>query len=747
LNYILKVKLVFILLLTYLSIPFVILAFSYSPTATNNFSFEVLLDEKIEGSLKRPGIGEEFYVISDEDENFYLPTIRGFNKYDKNGDLVFKIERGFLEYGQLSNLVLVNDKVIVLTNKWPGFVNVFDKNTGEELAHVRVMQGDPSAFIPTYPFSEINYADNFVFFSSHRPPFVYRFNVNDYSLDSYDYKEHYGVTEMYNFSPPVVVDGNKVLFTSYKGELQLFDINNIAIPVFFKSFNKENNFLYHDVSVSQVPTTYGDNNFFTIYRDYLCVYEKVGGDNIDCKDYTDINESELYVVGNNAVSVGNNVFFLIKRIKNSVSSYFLSKYSTSFVREFFTNLGSNAHKGGLTKDLQQNILVTGDKVFNISSANGEVLGAFDMQDSKNKIYVSRVSKVSPTSRGNFYVLAIKHDYSKNREFSQIYKFKGVDGVIPDCELGFYCDSTPKFRPVILIHGLGGNYQSWFDSKNAIVRQAILQKYQAEDPEFPDDWVYAYSYGYNFGGDYNYQGKVEDISTNLHFDVDRLAAQNKLAGGDGKVDIVAYSLGGLIARHYLLEKTGFPGEQNLNVDHKVGKLILVASPVNGSSGLQSIDDFDAKYGQSGVKLKDILNEGLTKYQGHLIDLNKDIGLQLGSSSEYIVSIRGSSVPKDISYYRSYADFIISSDMNIFGRVVSKKIDLGDIVVLPKDTELGTPFKDSKLITREYSVEANIKPKDGYIDIGIDKLDISSLYHDKFISNPENINNLIYFLQNE
>lgn len=741
-NYKLKLKLTLIVVLILLGIPCSkIFAFTYSTTPTTSFSFEVLLQKELEGSIKLPSAGNMFYVISDADENFYLPTNYGFNKYDSSGELVYKVENEGPEYQEVTNLLLVDDKIVYLANRSPGYINVFDSNTGEQLAHVRVYEGTFSA---RYPFYGINNAGNFVFFSSGIPPLIYRFNVNDYSIDNYSFKEGYGVNSLYSYTAPLNIDGNKVLFTSTKGILQLFDAQNIATPVFFKAFNKDYSYLYSQVSASIVPTTYNQDFIFTKYADYVCSYEKSGGINNNCLNFVDYDNG-LTGTNENIVATSNSLYLIAQQIVNSVKSYFLLGYSSDLNKQIFVDLGSGADKGGLGKDLQENIISTGGSIVSISGESGEVLGTFDITDSENNVGVKHASLISPTSSGNFYVLAIKYDNDKKREFSQIYKFKGI-GASPDCELGFYCDSTPKFRPVILIHGLGGSYQDWFDSKNAVVRQAILQKYQAEDSEFPDDWVYSYSYGYTFGGDYNYQGKIEDISTNLHFDVDRLSAQHKLAGGDGKVDIVAYSLGGLIARHYLLEKTGFPGEQNLNVDHKVGKLILVASPVNGSSGFQIIDDLEKEYPFVGEPIKTKVNQVMTFVQGHPIDLREDIGLQIGSESSYLKLAREDNLPDNIEYYRSYANFMFDYNYNLFGVELGNQINFGDFIVFPEDTFLyGADFTDSKLV--EKTSKADLVYSGGTLKLKSDLGDLPTIYHNAFIYNEDNVNNILNFLSHE
>lgn len=740
-NYKLKVKLIFIVFLTYLSIPCSkIFAFTYSPTPTTNFSFEVLLEKELEGSVKLPYSGGMFYVISDADENFYLPTNYGFNKYDSSGNLVYKVENEGPEYQEVTNLLLVDDKIVYLANRSPGYINVFDSNTGEHLAHVRVYEG---SFSVRFPFYGINNVGNFVFFSSGTPPLVYRFNVDDFSIEHFSYKDGYGITSLYSYTAPISVDNNKILFTSNRGLLQLFDSQNIAAPVFFKAFNKDFQFLYNQVSASLVPTAYNQDSIFTKYADYICSYEKSGGINTNCLNFVDYDNG-LTGTDQNIVAGSNSVYLLAEQIVNSVKNYFLLGYSSELNKNFSVDLGRSADKGGLATDLQENVISTGSSIYSINGQGGEVLGTFDMSDIDNNVGVKFSSLASPTNNGNFYVLAIKYDNNKKQEFSQIYKFKGV-GAIPDCELGFYCESTPKYRPVILIHGLGGSYQDWFDSKNAVVRQAILQKYQAEDAEFPDDWVYSYSYGYTFGGDYNYQGKIEDISTNLHFDVDRLAAQHKLAGGDGKVDIVAYSLGGLVARHYLLEKTGFPGEQNLNVDHKVGKLILVASPVNGSSTLQFFYDLKSKNEFWGNKSFEVLNGLLSKRQNHPMDLLTDVGTQIGSESEYMKSVSTYTHPTTTSYYRSYANLSIGVNYQFFSTKVRKSLDMGDGVVLPQDTGLPTTFKKSELVEKHF--ETQIYFDSGEINFDLGGLEFYNYTHDNFISADENVSNILNFLEYE
>jgi len=92
--------------------------------------------------------------------------------------------------------------------------------------------------------------------------------------------------------------------------------------------------------------------------------------------------------------------------------------------------------------------------------------------------------------------------------------------------------------------------------------------------YSQDWFLSYSYT---GTDaktsgYNNQGTIEDVSLGMEQAVATLSASHKAAGGDGQVDLLGYSLGGLVIREYLAAHPN---------NHNIHQAVTIASPHQGA----------------------------------------------------------------------------------------------------------------------------------------------------------------------
>jgi hypothetical protein len=511
----------FLIFFSYLLLSKSCLAYFWSPTPTTEFTTEIILSEELNENLSYPGLGIDFYVVSDEDENFYLPSFKGYTKYNSTGTKVYSVKHD-ASGNNISNLVYTNGKIIFLCKDRPGTVYIFNADTGDLLSENALFPDSVRSLgvFDVFSFSDLtlDQTGNYIFFASFKPVQMFKFSIASNDFDFYKIPSD---NPLAFYSPPVLVDTNKVLFTPRSGSLILFDNNNFSNFLFAESFSYENYFL-RQASAGYTPASYNDTNFFMRYWKYICTFEKVGGYNKKCEH---VGKNGVSILNTNIVSDSLGLYFLIKIRESSSSTNYVTRYTNS-LDPAWQKAVPNAAKGGVFKDFNGNILVSSSTIYKIQNETGQVLGTADLLEEDEGFY--RVTLPSPTAKGNYYIFVTK--YKNNRKIPYIYKFKGKEAKVENCEIGFYCTSTPKHKPVILIHGLGGNYQSWFDGKNQIVRERILQEYQSKDPEYPNHWVHSYSYGYDFDGDYNYQGKIEDISTNLHFDVDRLAKEYKQAGG-------------------------------------------------------------------------------------------------------------------------------------------------------------------------------------------------------------------------
>ncbi|WP_161218807.1 alpha/beta fold hydrolase [Streptomyces sp. SID6139] len=96
----------------------------------------------------------------------------------------------------------------------------------------------------------------------------------------------------------------------------------------------------------------------------------------------------------------------------------------------------------------------------------------------------------------------------------------------------------KHRPIVFVHGFNSDSNSW----NSMVRLA-------EDPtwgKYSDNEIYKFNYGDRTGFKPN-QPSIRDLGGELKSFIDKDVLPHS---PDGKVDIVAHSMGGLVARSYI-----------------------------------------------------------------------------------------------------------------------------------------------------------------------------------------------------
>lgn len=253
-----------------------------------------------------------------------------------------------------------------------------------------------------------------------------------------------------------------------------------------------------------------------------------------------------------------------------------------------------------------------------------------------------------------------------------------------------CPPTPtpeinlaNYHPVILIHGLGGVPEDWHMADQNYVK--LL-----EDQGYPVDYIKEYVYADSDGDPttYDYQGDIVKISSNMKNDVEELSQLSFSNKGDGKVDLVGYSLGGLIAREYLHENPA---------DNKIRKLITVGTPHRGVY-LLWLDKIADVFPDSPLlirtQLHQLVNQGIWSYLGsenrQSPDLNSDAVQEVRPDSEFLVGLNNlTMIVKHPSYYTLYGDIDASIGFQVFIYKFSYKMSLGDLMVLP-NSAAGIPY---------------------------------------------------------
>ena len=136
-------------------------------------------------------------------------------------------------------------------------------------------------------------------------------------------------------------------------------------------------------------------------------------------------------------------------------------------------------------------------------------------------------------------------------------------------------------PVLFIHGFDGTPADWTEDGFPL--------YLVREGGFDPDLIRLFYYGLDGEGHYNNRGDCRQIAARLMGQASRrpedLASQvgtlsrDSLAkGGPAGVNIVAHSMGGLIARYYLSRRT--PDEYGTVYQGDVARLIAIGTPHQG-----------------------------------------------------------------------------------------------------------------------------------------------------------------------
>ena len=303
---------------------------------------------------------------------------------------------------------------------------------------------------------------------------------------------------------------------------------------------------------------------------------------------------------------------------------------------------------------------------------------------------------------------------------------------------------PLHHPAIFIHGLGGRHEDWTTGDKKVYFDTLKADYG-----YPDDYLVAYPYADADGKPgYDYQGDVTKISADLERDVNELSQKHIADGGDGKVDLVGFSLGGLVAREYL----------NTHLDnHKIRKVITIASPHEGSYLLKPEAWFN-KFPVIGDYLKSAMNAFFNTVfntfddgAGQPLDLNSVAIQQIIPGSNFLQSLNDLVfVPIEPAYSALYGNIDVELRQKLFFFELKKRLKLGDGLIL-EDSATGIPvdtigkfeFSDTPLFDMQIGI--NKTPTGGY-EYVLDTPSIGDyrIYHSNLIVYPDVVEKVIEIL---
>lgn len=230
---------------------------------------------------------------------------------------------------------------------------------------------------------------------------------------------------------------------------------------------------------------------------------------------------------------------------------------------------------------------------------------------------------------------------------------------------------PK-HPVILVHGLGGVPGDW--EGVGITSNLELQGYTINSiREFPYGFV---------NGKYNYQGDLSLIAQNFVSEVLTDSQHFSNIGGDGQVDIVAHSMGGVVTRQAL--------ESSPSAALKVRKFIEIGVPNTGSllaeyavpdknTLLVSFLSNPILTALREWMLPTIVNAFGANNNGQPIDINSPAVQELRSGSNFLTQLNSQSSPNNIQYYSLFGDEKVRLHQKLFFIDLDKEFSFGDFVV--------------------------------------------------------------------
>lgn len=351
---------------------------------------------------------------------------------------------------------------------------------------------------------------------------------------------------------------------------------------------------------------------------------------------------------------------------------------------------------------------------------------------------------SASCTGNILSTNTNFGYLLHTEGSNYWAFVESGYFVMAVWLDPSASGGPPPHPAIFIHGLGGRPEDWTTGDKKVYFDLLKADYG-----YPEEYLIAYPYADadENPATYDYQGDVMKISADLESYVNALSQKHLADGGDGKVDLVGFSLGGLVARQYL----------NTHSDnHKIRKAITIASPHEGLSILtpetwvESLPFFGQFIKKAFLSFLNNFLLGLFVNPGseQPVSFASPAAQQLVPNNPFLqwLNDRGL-IPTSLSYSALCGDIDARFRQKVFFFTLEKSASIGDGTV-PKESALGIPVDDLTKIC--FSDEALFDIRVAKIGTGyeyaIDPISFSDVRfrHSELIVQPEVVNEIIGIL---
>ena len=638
-------------------------------------------------------------VITDDDGNIYVPARYKLFKYSSTGEQVWEFSIDPLSSWTMSIPLIYEDKIYFIGSYSTHHIFCLDLN-GNLLwkQDLRIDNESGLNFIMTPIIVE-----NTVYIQSAASTF----SIRAYDKDS---GEFLGLRYFTSFSSPYsntigVLASSNLLVSTITGEISGINLKRIFREDIDSVNNTNTLYLYRqnfqqgfNTNRITLPSLDLNNNS----RTYILINNALNSRETKLTALNEVLQEDWEVSiegttrGNIVIDKTGNIYFDIKKFLPDTHNVLYSYTKDGEKRWGYEYAGHDSFPNIIIDSTGILYIAGGKNIFALSSENGIKLWEYELDNS---------TQITPVldNLGNLLVVDFK---------GNLYSFKG-EGVYAECKRRFYCDgNTPKHNPVVLIHGLGGNYMDWIDGNKKEARDAILQKYREDDPDFPEEWVYSYNYGYDYQGNYNYEGDVRMVSRGLLETINRLSKENLEAGGNGKVDLVGFSLGGIVIRQYFANTIGDLDTTEDDYEHNIGKAILIATPNKGSL-IMTLDQGINAFPIVGPLIEDALvdtAETAWKLLGveQPKHANSWAALQVTPGSALLTNLDNPDLlPEEVEYYTIGSNMKARRGGVLYGfENWTEYAELGDLVVekesyeyLPREPKQSIVYDDTMLIKWE------------------------------------------------
>lgn len=333
------------------------------------------------------------------------------------------------------------------------------------------------------------------------------------------------------------------------------------------------------------------------------------------------------------------------------------------------------------------------------------------------------------------------------------------------------------HPVLLIHGFDGTPADWTNDG--------FPHYLVQQGGFDPDLIRLFHFGLDAEGDYNNRGDIRQIASRLAGrETERatdaasslacLSRDSVAKGGPARVDIVAHSLGGLVARYYLSRRE--PDEYGTVYQGDVGRLITLGTPhlgvdltralnlISPHPFLRRMVEWVERLFGWRIDPAEQLQEAEDAIHNWQQRARRDVFRRMGTlevdrldspalrqvqpESEFLAALNApGAMPTDVCYYALYGDIRVHLRMGL-GHVLplyDRTVSLGDLLI-PMESAATIPNAAARAYGFGYEQEIVISLGHSVEGVAALLAELPPCYHGNLRRNPAIQDRVLHILTN-